>query len=86
MVTGTSGVQTRAAGKTPAGALGQGLLKRQGKVYTEKVYTEKVYTEIVSDCRKATLQAIIRGRVALASVIHSDDWRCYGRPSGQGAG
>ena len=43
-----------------------GLLKRQGKVYTE----------IVPDCRKATLQAIIRGRVALESVIQSD--RSYG--------
>jgi transposase-like protein len=36
-----------------------------------------VYTEIVPDCRKATLQAIIRGRVALESVIHSDGWRGY---------
>lgn len=52
-----------AASKTPV----FGLLKRQGKVYTE----------IVPDCRKATLQAIIRGRVALESVIHSDGWRGY---------
>ncbi len=29
------------------------------------------------DCRKATLQAMIRGRVALESVIHSDSWRGY---------
>ena len=52
-----------ASNKTPV----LGLLKRQGKVYTE----------IVPDCRKATLQAIIRGRVALESVIHSDAWRGY---------
>jgi transposase len=37
----------------------------------------KVYTEIVPDCKKATLQAIIRGRVAPEAVIHSDGWRGY---------
>ena len=44
-----------------------GLLKRDGKVYTE----------VVPDCKKATLQAIIRGRVALETVIHTDGWRGY---------
>jgi transposase len=44
-----------------------GLLKRE----------DKVYTEIVADCKKATLQAIIRGRVAADAVIHSDGWRGY---------
>ena len=44
-----------------------GLLKRDGKVYTE----------IVPDCKKATLQAIIRGRVSADAVIHSDGWRGY---------
>ena len=44
-----------------------GLLKRDGKVYTE----------IVPDCKKATLQAIIRGRVSADAVIHSDTWRGY---------
>jgi len=29
------------------------------------------------DCKKATLQAIIRGRVAPEVVIHSDGWRGY---------
>ena len=38
---------------------------------------DRVYTEIVPDCSKATLQGIIRGRVALESVIHSDGWRGY---------
>ncbi len=52
-----------ASGKTPV----FGLLKRNGKVYTE----------VVPDCSKATLQAIIRGRVALETIIHSDGWRGY---------
>ena len=52
-----------AAGKTPV----FGILQRQGKVYTE----------IVPDCAKATLQAIIRGRVSPESIIHSDKWRGY---------
>lgn len=44
-----------------------GLFKRNGRVYTE----------IVPDCSKSTLQGIIRGRVDLESVIHSDGWRGY---------
>lgn len=52
-----------AGGKTPV----FGLLKRNGRVYTE----------IVPDCKKATLQAIIRGRVAPEVAIHSDGWRGY---------
>ena len=64
------GVQ-RVRGKRGRGALGKtivfGLLKRHGKVYTE----------IVPDCAQATLQAIIRGRVRLETVIHSDRWRGY---------
>lgn len=52
-----------AGGKTPV----FGLLKRDGKVYAE----------IVTDCKKATLQAIIRGRVSPEAVIHSDGWRGY---------
>ena len=52
-----------AAGKTPV----FGILQRQGKVYTE----------IVPDCAKATLQAIIRGKVSPESIIHSDKWRGY---------
>jgi transposase-like protein len=44
-----------------------GILQRGGKVYTE----------IVPDCAKATLQAIIRGKVNPKSIIHSDKWRGY---------
>jgi transposase-like protein len=61
----------RVRGKRGRGASGKtivfGLLKRD----------DKVYTEIVPDCKKATLQAIIRGRVAPEAVIHSDGWRGY---------
>jgi hypothetical protein len=56
----------RMKGKPGRGAYGKtvvfGLLKRQGAVYTK----------IVSDCTKPTLQAIIRGKVSLESVIHTD--------------
>ena len=44
-----------------------GIYKRNGKVYTE----------IVPNAAKKTLQNIIRGKVALDSVIHSDGWRVY---------
>jgi len=44
-----------------------GLLKRKGKVYTQ----------IVPDCKKTTLQAIIRGKADISSVIHSDGWPGY---------
>jgi transposase len=61
----------RVRGKRGRGASGKtivfGLLKRDGKVYTE----------IVPDCKKATLQAIIRGRVSIDAIIHSDGWRGY---------
>ena len=61
----------RVKGQRGRGARGKtivfGILKRDGKVYTE----------IVPDCRKATLQAIIRGKVSVESVIYSDGWRGY---------
>lgn len=37
----------------------------------------KVFTQIVPDCTKASLQAVIRGKVDIASVIHSDGWTAY---------
>lgn len=36
-----------------------------------------VYTEIISNCKKETLQKIIRGRVSLNSVINTDGWKGY---------
>lgn len=58
------GKRGRGAGrKTPV----FGILKRGGKVYTE----------IVPDCTRDTLLKIIRGKVDLESVIHSDSWHSY---------
>jgi len=61
----------RVKGKRGRGASGKtivfGILKRN----------DKVYTEVVKDCNKKTLQGIIRGRVDLESVIHSDGWPGY---------
>jgi transposase-like protein len=44
-----------------------GVFKRNGHVFTE----------IVPDAKKKTLLAVIRGRVDLDSVIHTDGWRAY---------
>ncbi len=61
----------RVKGKRGRGASGKhivfGIYKRNGFVFTE----------IVPDVQKKTLQAIIRGRVSLNSIIHSDGWRGY---------
>lgn len=61
----------RIRGKRGRGADGKtivfGLLKRG----------DCVYTEIVPDASKATLQAIIRGKVDPNSIIHTDGWRGY---------
>src|SRR4030067_940169 len=61
----------RMKGKRGSGAYGKtivfGVFKRNGKVYTE----------IVPDCSKATLQAVIRGKVSPESIIYSDGWRGY---------
>jgi transposase len=61
----------RIKGKRGRGAYGKtivfGIFKRNGNVYTE----------IVPNASRATLQAVIRGRVSIESVIHSDKWRGY---------
>lgn len=61
----------RIRGKRGRGASGKtivfGVFKRNGKVYTE----------IVPDAKKRSLQAVIRGRVDVGSIIHSDGWRGY---------
>lgn len=44
-----------------------GLLKRD----------DQVYTEIVPNASKAALQAVIRNKASLASVLHTDKWRGY---------
>jgi len=61
----------RVKGKRGRGATGKtivfGIFQRNGHVYTE----------IVPNCSKATLQEVIRGKVALESIIYSDRWRGY---------
>lgn len=61
----------RVRGKRGRGAAGKtivfGVFKRNGSVYTE----------VVPDCRKRTLLAVIRGRIAPDAIIHSDSWRGY---------
>jgi len=38
---------------------------------------DRVWTQIVPDAKKRTLQRLIRGKVSLDSVIHSDGWVGY---------
>lgn len=61
----------RVKGKRGRGAGGKtivfGLLKREGKVHTQ----------IVPDAKKATLLAIIRGKVELDSTTYTDGWKAY---------
>ena len=61
----------RVRGKRGRGARGKtivfGVYKRNGRVYTE----------IVPNCKKASLQAIIRGKVELSATIHTDGFRSY---------
>jgi transposase-like protein len=61
----------RVRGKRGRGASGKtivfGVFKRNGCVYTE----------VVPDCKKRTLLGVIRGRVTLDAVVHSDGWRGY---------
>jgi hypothetical protein len=59
----------RIRGKRGRGTSGKtivfGLFRRKGKVFTE----------IVPDASKSVLQKVIRGRVSIDSIIHSDGWR-----------
>lgn len=61
----------RIRGKRGRGAGGKtivfGVFKRNGHVYTE----------IVPDAKKKTLLQVVRGRVTLDSVVHTDGWRAY---------
>ena len=44
-----------------------GIYKRNGSVYTQ----------VINNCSRATLQAIIKDKVDLSSIIHSDGWSGY---------
>jgi transposase-like protein len=61
----------RVRGKRGRGARGKtivfGIYKRNGRVYTE----------IVPNCKKAGIQAIIRGKVELTATLHTDGFRSY---------
>jgi transposase len=49
-----------------------GIFKRDGLSGKEKIYTE-----IVPNCKKNTLQAIIKGKIDVKSYINTDGWRGY---------
>ena len=61
----------RIKGKKGRGAFGKtivfGILERD----------KHIFTEIIPDCKAKTLQSIIRGRISIQSVIHSDGWKGY---------
>ena len=61
----------RVRGKRGRGARGKtivfGIYKRNGRVYTE----------IIPNCKKASIQAIIRGKVDLSATLHTDGFRSY---------
>lgn len=61
----------RIRGKRGRGAKGKipvvGLLKRNGKVYTE----------IIENCSKKELMPIIQGKVLSSSTIYTDGWKSY---------
>ena len=44
-----------------------GIIKRNGHVYTE----------IIPNCKKTTLQGIIRGKIDPSTIVYSDGWRGY---------
>jgi transposase len=37
----------------------------------------RVHTEIIPDCSANTLQKIVRGHVAVETIVHTDKWRGY---------
>ena len=53
------------------GRLAKGKIKVFGLLKKEA----KVYTEIVNDVSAKTFQGIIRGKVELNSIIHTDGWK-----------
>ena len=61
----------RVRGKRGRGARGKaivfGVYKRNGRVYTE----------IIPNCKKASIQAVIRGKVELTARLHTDGFRSY---------
>ncbi len=62
---GDPGVKRRGRGAEKQPVFG--VIERDGRVFTE----------VVPDCKKKTLQAAIRGKVALDATIMSDGWAGY---------
>ena len=62
-IRGKVGKRGRGTNKQPV----FGIFERSGRVYTE----------IVSDCSSQTIQGIIRGKIGLKTVVHTDGWRGY---------
>jgi transposase len=60
---GVPGKRGRGSSKQPV----FGIFERNGRVYTE----------IVPNCRKPTLQQIIRGKISPETVVYTDKWRGY---------
>lgn len=58
------GVRGRGAGRK---AIVFGLLKRQGKVYTQ----------IVPNASRETLKQIVQARITMGSTVYSDGWKSY---------
>src|SRR3989344_1060357 len=61
----------RIRGKRGRGAKGKvpvvGLLKRNGKVYTQ----------IIENCKRRELMPVIRGKILEESTIYTDGWKSY---------
>ena len=60
----------------------RGKLKRGRGTQKQPVFgilkrNERVYTEIIPNCKKRTLQGIIKGKIDKSAVIYSDGWRGY---------
>ena len=60
-----------------SGKLKRGRGTRKQPVFGIFLRQGNVYTEIVPDCKKATLQAIIRKKIDPASIVYTDGWRGY---------
>ncbi|WP_323042387.1 IS1595 family transposase [Gemmobacter sp.] len=66
---------TRPRGVTGKLKRGRGTLKQP--VFGVFERGGRVFTEIVPDTNKKTLQALIRGRIALDATVVPDGWRAY---------
>lgn len=66
---------TRPRGSTGKLKRGRGTLKQP--VFGIYERGGRVYTEVIPDTEKLTLQKVIRGRIALESVVISDGWKGY---------